>query len=150
MASEPQAETSPLSKVDRSAARYLLAISALSGADADRVTTGALQDRLDVSPPSVTGMVSRLDDRGLVDHEKFRGVTLTERGEALAARVGWRFCVVSTFFDSVLDASLDDETAFAIGFALPETGVVRLRELAGPACLGLCPASDGDAERCPA
>lgn len=153
MSSEPQAgtpapSTPSLAEIERSPARYLFAISVRSEAGADRVATGALQDALDVAPASVTEMLSKLDDRGLVEYEKYRGATLTERGERLAARVGWRFCVVATFFDSVLETAIDDETAFDIGFALPEDGVFRLRELVGPACLGRCPESSGDAEQC--
>lgn len=144
----PSSPSPPLSEVARSEARYLLAISVLSESGTDRITTGELQEHLNVTPASVTEMVSKLDDRELVDYEKYQGVTLAEQGEDLAARVGWRFCVVSTFFDSVLDTTLDDETAFDIGFVLPKTGVFRLRNLVGPTCLGLCPESRGDPGSC--
>lgn len=155
MSSEQQAGTAPpptppLADIERGAARYLFAIAVLSRSGTGRVTTGELHEQLDVAQPSVTGMVSKLDDRGLVDYEKYEGVTLTDRGESLARQVGWRLCVVSTFFDSELDTTLDDRMAFAIGFALPERGVRRLRELVGSACLGRCPEADGDAERCAA
>jgi DtxR family Mn-dependent transcriptional regulator len=153
MSSEPQARTAPspaptLADIERGAARYLFAIAVLSGSGTDRVTTGELHDQLDVAQPSVTGMVSKLDDRGLVEYEKYEGVTLTDWGETLARQAGWRLCVVSTFFDSELDTTLDDGTAFDIGFVLPERGVRRLRELVGSACLGRCPEANGDAERC--
>jgi Mn-dependent DtxR family transcriptional regulator len=137
-------------RVDRTAARYLLAISALSTDDETRVSTGDLRERLDVTPASVTEMVSKLDDRGLVDHENYRGVRLTDRGTAAAARVGWRVCVVTSFFDSVLDTTLDDRTAFDIGYVLPRDGVRRLRELGTAPCLELCPESGRSADRCPA
>lgn len=137
-----------LSDIERSEARYLFAISALSESGSDRIATGELCDYLDVAAASVTEMVSKLGDRGLVEYEKYRGVTLTERGETLAAGVSRRFCIVSTFFDSTLDTTLDEETAFDIGFTLPEDGLFRLHELVDPACLGLCPDSRGDAEPC--
>lgn len=153
MSSEPQAGTAPspppsLTDIERGAARYLFAIAILSRSGTGRVTTGELHEHLDVAQPSVSGMVSKLDDRGLVDYEKYQGVTLTDRGAALARQVGWRLCVVSTFFDSELETTLDDGTAFDIGFVLPKRGVRRLRELVGTACLGRCPGSNGDAERC--
>jgi len=135
--------------IDRTAARYLFAVATLSADGEARVTTGDLGDRLDVAPASVTEMCSKLDGRGLVDHEKYRGVTLTERGETVAARVGWRVCAVTTFFDSVLETDLDDRTAFEIGLVLPREGVARLRELGGSPCLDLCPAATGGADRCP-
>lgn len=153
MASEPKTGTSStlphsLSDTNRSAARYLFAIYVLSGRDTDRITTGELQEYLNVAPASVTEMVSKLDDRGLVDYEKYQGVILTEQGDAVATEAGWRFCIVSTFCKSVLDLTVDDETAFDIGFVLPNDGVFRLRELVGSACLGLCPGSDDDSKRC--
>lgn len=135
--------------IDRVAARYLFAVPTLSGDDEGRVTTGDLRKRLGVAPASVTEMCSKLDDCGLIDHEKYRGVTLTERGETVASRVGWRVCAVTTFFDSVLGTDLDDRTAFEIGVVLPREGVVRLRELGGAPCLDLCPAANGGAESCP-
>lgn len=153
MASEPETGSPSdlphsLSDTERSTARYLFAISVLSESDTDRITTGELRAYLDVAPASVTEMVSKLDDRGLVEHEKYRGVRLTDRGDAFATEAGWRFCVVSTFFESALGTTVDDETAFAIGVVLPKDGVFRLRDLVDSACLGLCPASDDDSERC--
>lgn len=101
-----------------------------------------------MSPASVTEMLSKLDDRGLVDYEKYRGVTLTDQGASLAADVGWRYCVVSTFFETVLDAPIDEETAFDVGFLLPKPGVFRLRELVDSACLGLCPETSEEGDGC--
>jgi Mn-dependent DtxR family transcriptional regulator len=93
-------------------------------------------------------MVSKLDDRGLVEYEPYRGVALTDWGDAFATEAGWRFCVVSTFFRSVLDTTVEDRTAFDIGFVLPRDGVFRLHDLVGSACLGRCPASGDDRRRC--
>lgn len=49
-----------------------------------RVTTQALAERLDVAPASVTSMVKRLAERGLLTHERYRGVELTEAGRRVA------------------------------------------------------------------
>lgn len=153
MSSDPQTGTAPprapsLTDIERGPVRYLLAISALSQSSPGRITTGELHERLGVTQPSASEMMTKLDDRGLVDYERYQGVTLTERGEALAREVGWRLCIVSTFFDSELDTTLDDGTAFDIGFVLPKDGILRLRELVGSACLGRCPESTGDSGRC--
>lgn len=153
MSSNTQTDTSPagsasLSDIDRSAARYLLATADLSDGDASRVTTGELQKRLGVAPASVTEMIAKLADAGLVDYEKYHGVRVTDQGEAIATELGWRFCVVSTFFQSALETTLDDDTAFGIGFVLPKNGVFRLQRLVDSTCLGLCPDSNGNAERC--
>lgn len=155
MASEPRTVTASslpatTSNVERRPARYLYATSVLADASTDRVSPGELRADLDVSPASVTEMLSKLDDRGLVDYEKYRGVTLTDQGASLAADVGWRYCVVSTFFETVLDAPIDAETAFDVGFVLPKRGVFRLRELVDSACLGLCPETRDEGGGCAA
>jgi len=136
------------SEIERAPARYLFAISVLSGSGEDRTTTGELHEYLDVTPASVTEMLSKLDDRGLVEYEAYRGATLTDRGEVLATRVSWRFCVVTTFFDSELDTRLDERTAFDIGFVLPKSGVSRLQERSGSPCLDLCPEAGNGVDGC--
>jgi len=135
-------------EIERAPARYLFAISVLSETGEDRTTTGELRKYLDVTPASVTEMLSKLDDRGLVDYERYRGATLTDRGETLAMRVSWRFCVVTTFFDSELDTRLDERTAFDIGFVLPKNSVSHLHELSGSPCLDLCPKARHGIDRC--
>mgnify|MGYP003350024669 CR=1 FL=1 len=51
------------------------------------VQTQALSDRLEVSTASVTGMMKKLDQYHLVEHEPYRGVVLTPKGEAVALEV---------------------------------------------------------------
>jgi len=46
--------------------------------------TGELADRLGVSPASVNEMIGKLEERGLVTHEKYKGASVTDDGEALA------------------------------------------------------------------
>lgn len=123
--------------VGRATARYLLAVSVC--AEGRRATTGDLQEYLGVTPASVTEMLGKLDDRGLLDYEKYDGAVLTEAGERIATRIARRYCVVETFFESVLETQLDEETAFEIGYLVPEDGVARLRALASTACLDCCP-----------
>jgi DtxR family transcriptional regulator, Mn-dependent transcriptional regulator len=50
----------------------------------DEVTTTDLARSLKVSPASVTGMLKRLSERGLIHHEKYHGITLTEQGRQSA------------------------------------------------------------------
>jgi DtxR family transcriptional regulator, Mn-dependent transcriptional regulator len=52
-----------------------------------RATTSALAERLEVSPPSVTSMLKKLASLGLVEHRRYHGATLTERGERVALEV---------------------------------------------------------------
>ena len=53
----------------------------------DRVPTTALAERLDITAASVTGMVRKLAGLGLVDHEPYRGVRLTEKGKGIALQI---------------------------------------------------------------
>ena len=62
---------------------YLKSIFRLQERD-QRVTTQALAERLQVAPASVTSMVKRLAQRGLLTYERYRGVELTEAGRRVA------------------------------------------------------------------
>jgi DtxR family transcriptional regulator, Mn-dependent transcriptional regulator len=50
----------------------------------DEVTTTDVARSLKVSPASVTGMLKRLAERGLIIHEKYHGITLTDQGREIA------------------------------------------------------------------
>jgi len=52
-----------------------------------RATTSALAERLGVSLPSVTSMLKKLAGLGLVEHKRYRGAALTDRGERVALEV---------------------------------------------------------------
>lgn len=66
---------------------YAKAIYTLQRRADSPVTTTALAERLDVSAASASGMVRRLSEIGLVKHEPYKGVELTERGNAVALEV---------------------------------------------------------------
>jgi Mn-dependent DtxR family transcriptional regulator len=59
-----------------------------------------------------------------------------------------QFCIVTTFFESVLDVSLDDEMAYDIGVTLPEDALFRLRELTDRPCIDDCPETAGEDSGC--
>jgi DtxR family Mn-dependent transcriptional regulator len=62
---------------------YAKAIYALQE-DEGPVGVTAIAHRLSVTPASASGMVRKLDEFGLVTHERYRGVRLTETGTRLA------------------------------------------------------------------
>ena len=66
---------------------YAKAIYALQLRSDGTVTTSSLAERLGVSPASVTAMLKRMAAAGLVEHEPYRGVRLTEAGERVALEV---------------------------------------------------------------
>jgi len=53
----------------------------------ERATTSAIAARLGIAAPSVTAMIKRLADLGLVTYERYRGVRLTIAGEKTALEV---------------------------------------------------------------
>ncbi|MGB9183913.1 MAG: metal-dependent transcriptional regulator [Solirubrobacteraceae bacterium] len=66
---------------------YSKAIYTLERRGDGPVSTNALADRLGVTPASASGMVKRLGELGLVTHQPYRGVTLTEAGQRVALEV---------------------------------------------------------------
>jgi DtxR family transcriptional regulator, Mn-dependent transcriptional regulator len=67
---------------------YAKAIYVLeSRADGSAVTTNALAERLGVTPASASAMVKKLDGLGLVTHQPYRGVQLTQAGRRVALEV---------------------------------------------------------------
>jgi len=66
---------------------YAKAIYALERRDSEPVSTNALAERLGVTPASASGMVKRLGELGLVEHQPYHGVSLTEDGRRVALEV---------------------------------------------------------------
>jgi DtxR family transcriptional regulator, Mn-dependent transcriptional regulator len=66
---------------------YAKAIYALERRDRESVSTNALAERLGVTPASASGMVKRLCELGLVEHQPYHGVSLTEDGRRVALEV---------------------------------------------------------------
>ena len=66
---------------------YAKAIYALEGRGSSAVSTNAIAERLGVTAASASGMVKRLGELGLVEHEPYRGVALTDDGRRVALEV---------------------------------------------------------------
>lgn len=58
--------------------------------------------RLNVSPASVTEMIQRLSKEGYLDYKKYKGVTLTSDGFALASKIKRRHRLLEKFLVDVL------------------------------------------------
>lgn len=85
---------------------YLKAIYQLTRGDAP-VGTSAIAERLGVAPGSVTGMLKRLAQKDLVEHERYQGTRLTDRGNREAIRMIRRHRVVELFLVEVLGYTWD-------------------------------------------
>jgi DtxR family transcriptional regulator, Mn-dependent transcriptional regulator len=64
-----------------------------------------IADTMSVSKPSVTEALSVLQERGLVLHQKYGDIELTEKGRTTAAAIYRRHCLFTEFFKDVLGVS---------------------------------------------
>jgi len=80
----------------------------LLGEAGGAVSTQALAERLGVRPSSVTGMVRRLAQLGLVEHQRYRGVQLTESGTRVALEVLRHHRLLETFLAKTLGFGWDE------------------------------------------
>src|ERR687898_1879032 len=78
-----------------SVGNYVKAVWDLEGMGA--ASTKDVAARLSVSPASVTNMFARLQEMGLVEYERYRGATLTDRGREEALRLVRRHRLIETF-----------------------------------------------------
>src|SRR5205814_8445234 len=62
---------------------YLKSLYLLGGGD-HPVPTRELAQKLGISSPSVSEMVTRLTSQGLVEHDRYRGQQLTREGKRVA------------------------------------------------------------------
>ena len=80
---------------------YLKTIYSLGGAHG-AAATNDIADRLNLTPASVTGMVRRLADQGLLAYERYRGVRLTSAGRIAALRTVRRHRVIEAYLSKAL------------------------------------------------
>ena len=73
------------------------------------VNAADISDRLGVKPPTVSSMISNLARKGYLEHEKYRGMRLTESGERVAKSVIKRHQVISELITML---GVDDQTAY--------------------------------------
>jgi DtxR family transcriptional regulator, Mn-dependent transcriptional regulator len=101
---------------------YAKAIYSLAGRTGGAVSTNALAERLGVTPASVSAMVKKLDDRGLVEHVPYKGVALTPAGTRVALEVLRHHRLLETYLAESLGVPWDrvHEEAEALEHVLSE------------------------------
>jgi DtxR family Mn-dependent transcriptional regulator len=85
---------------------YLKAIYAL-GKGTGAAATNEIAQRLDLAPASVSGMVRRLADQGLLAYERYHGVKLTEAGRRAALKTLRRHRVIEAYLAQALGYAWD-------------------------------------------
>jgi Mn-dependent DtxR family transcriptional regulator len=81
---------------------------------------------LDVSPASVNEMIGKLEERGLADHEKYKGVTLTDDGIVQAEDALQTYCIIERFLANVLEVEDFRGEARALESVIDDTVAERL------------------------
>jgi DtxR family Mn-dependent transcriptional regulator len=81
--------------------------------DGERISTQAIAERLNVAAPSVTGMIKRLADLKLVEHERYRSIHLSVAGRKAALEVVRHHRLLELYLADALGFSWDEVHAEA-------------------------------------
>jgi len=111
---------------------YLAAIYHLSLSE-DKVTTGALADRMLVTAAATSSMLKRLQDSGFVDRSSADGITLTEQGRLAALQLIRRHRLLEVFLVDVMGYTWDqvDVEAHRLEHAISSDFEDRIERLCG-------------------
>lgn len=100
MSTEPE----PITTLPSAAVEdYAKAIYSLTGWGPETASTNDLAQRLGVRPGSVSAMIKKLDEAGLVERVPYHGVRLTAEGTRVALGVLRRHRLLELFLAEVLD-----------------------------------------------
>jgi DtxR family transcriptional regulator, Mn-dependent transcriptional regulator len=116
----------------RSVEDYLKAIYQISP-EGRPASTSEIAHLLALSAPSVTGMVKRLSEQGLLEHVPYRGVQLTWQGRRAALRMVRRHRLIEAYLVEFLGYSWDTvhEEAERLEHAVSDTLVERMASALG-------------------
>jgi len=92
---------SPQPPLTRSVEDYLKSVFHLTS-QGGFATTSDIAEMLEVAPPSVSGMMKRLSETGLIEHVPYRGVQLTPQGRRAALQMIRRHRVLEVYLTSKL------------------------------------------------
>jgi DtxR family Mn-dependent transcriptional regulator len=112
---------------------YLAEIYRLQTASEEPVTTTALAERLEVSPPAVVRMMRRLAHEGYLRRQPYKGVSLTPEGEREALKSIRRHRLLEAFLVIVMRFGWDEvhEHAHGLEGVINDQFEDRMDELAG-------------------
>tara|TARA_B100001113_G_C21073222_1_gene606487 strand:- start:404 stop:1063 length:660 start_codon:yes stop_codon:yes gene_type:complete len=82
-------------------------------ADEKRVRTSDLAVKTELKPATVTEMIQRLGDLGLVDYEAYHGVHLTKQGQHVADVIEHRFNILERFMTEILGVDAEEAAEVA-------------------------------------
>ena len=116
----------------RSVEDYLKAIYRLSP-EGRHASTSEIAHLLELSAPSVSGMVKRLSELGLLEHAPYKGVQLTAEGRRVALRMVRRHRLIEAYLVAFLGYSWDTvhDEAERLEHAVSDTLVERMAAVLG-------------------
>ena len=91
----------PPPSLTRSVEDYLKSVFHLTS-QGGFATTSDIAEMLEVAPPSVSGMMKRLSETGLIEHVPYRGVQLTPQGRRAALQMIRRHRILESYLTSKL------------------------------------------------
>ncbi|WP_316803027.1 metal-dependent transcriptional regulator [Pedobacter nototheniae] len=111
---------------------YLKVIYHLSES-ANAVQTNAIAEQIQTKPASVTDMIKKLAEKGLVDYIKYQGVTLTEKGKQAAINIVRKHRLWEVFLVDKLNFKWDEvhDVAEELEHIKSENLIERLDEFLG-------------------
>lgn len=115
------------SPLTRSVEDYLKVIYHLSS-QGGFAATSEIAGQLDVSAPSVSGMVKRLSETGLIEHVPYRGVQLTAQGRHAALKMIRRHRILEVYLVGQLGYDWDGvhDEAERLEHAVSDTLIERM------------------------
>lgn len=87
---------------------YVKAIYHLGKSGMKPVSTNAIAEQMDTKPSSVTDMIRKLADKGLIHYKKYMGVSLTDIGTKTALALVRKHRLWEVFLVDKLDFSWDE------------------------------------------
>ena len=109
--------------------QYLKAIYLIQEVEDGPASTGDVADALEVSPASANEMIGKLEGRGLADHEKYKGVDLTDEGIVRARDALSNYCIIERFLANVLEVEAFRVEARSLEAVIDDTVAERLDRL---------------------
>jgi DtxR family Mn-dependent transcriptional regulator len=108
---------------------YLEMVSFLSDEGIVRVTD--IATRLSVSKPSVLSALKNLEEQGFLTHERYRTVSLTQKGVVRAAEIRERHTLLTVFLQEIVgvNAEIAEKDACKMEHLLSEETFKKVKSL---------------------
>jgi DtxR family transcriptional regulator, manganese transport regulator len=117
----------PTATVTASIQRYLAGIHILQEKNGF-ARTSELAHMFGVVHGTISNTVNKLKKDGLVKHQPYRGVTLTQRGDQIASNALKKHKLLTRMFTEILDVppNLADIVAFDIEYYIPDCVIKKI------------------------